>query len=531
MATIALLFSGLGLFFIGVRGLSANLVPLVGRRARAAFARALHGRVSCAISGALAGIVTQSSTAVSWIIVSFVRGGVLNDGPALMAPTWANIGTALLPLIVAIDTATPAGVVIGVVGFATYFRLARGERLRNALEAALGGALLLFGMYLVSVAVGPVREHLMHHALWQTALEHAWLLALIGGGFALAAQSSSVAAAIAVAAVSGDLLDLGAALPLVAGANLAGSFNNALLIPGETTSGRVVFALQVVQKLAGSLLLALLACAAHVFPAEVDALLAHAGPEAGGQIAVVFLLAQVGGAFATALLEQPTRALLARLMPASPAETLAQPAYLLREAMNDADATLDLAARELARLTARLPLLLDGVREDGDPASPPVAALKTAGDSLAGTVKDYLAALLDGKLNRQQVSVALLLDEAATNAAALHDALAEFAAEARHARGVPTARRLVEALHAILGAVADHADSLGAEDPTLVLGLLGHRDQLMEALRLRLSSQDDIAPAAQNALFRMTVLFERIVWQARGLVNDFTQVHRALEAD
>ncbi|MPT21752.1 MAG: Na+/Picotransporter, partial [Starkeya sp.] len=130
MATIALLFSGLGLFFIGVRGLSANLVPLVGRRTRAAFARALRGNVSAAISGTLAGMITQSSTAVSWIVVSFVRGGVLTDGPALLAPSWANVGTSLLPLIVAVDTSTAAGLVIGVVGFITYFRLVRGDRMR-----------------------------------------------------------------------------------------------------------------------------------------------------------------------------------------------------------------------------------------------------------------------------------------------------------------------------------------------------------------------------------------------------------------
>ena len=65
----------------------------------------------------------------------------------------------------------------------------------------------------------------------------------------------------------------------------------------------------------------------------------------------------------------------------------------------------------------------------------------------------------------------------------------------------------------------------------MVLSLLGHRDHLMEELRQRLSSQQDIAPEVQNALFHMTVLFERIVWLARRLVNDFSQVHRAQNAD
>lgn len=529
MGPIGFLLSGLGLFFIGVRGLSANLVPLVGRRARAAFAGALRAPLSTAVSGIVAGVVTQSATAVSWIIVSFVRGGVLPDGPALMAPTWANVGTALLPLIVAIDTATPAAIVIGLVGFVTYFKLARGDRMRNALEAALGAALLLFGMHLVSIAVGPMRDSLMSNPWWMLALDSPLLLAAIGAGFAFAAQSSSVAAAIAVAAVSGGLLGLGAALPLVAGANLASSFNNMLMIPGEATSGRLVFALQVVQKLAGSVLLALLCVVAALYPDATAGMLRLAGEDAGAQIAIVFLLAQVGGAFITNLLEMPTRRVLLRLLPANASETLAQPAFLLREASHDPDTALDLALRELARLTARLPLLLDHVRDEGEPSTPPAATLKIAGQSLAATIRAYLATLLDGALTREQVATALLMDEGAANAGALHEALAEFAEAAHEAQAVDTAQRLIEALHALLSAVAEHGESLGAEDDALVLALLGHRDRLMDDLRLRLSTQQDITPTAQNALFRMSLLFERIVWMSRRLVNDFTQAHRALE--
>ncbi|CAA0098343.1 Uncharacterised protein [Starkeya nomas] len=530
MATIALLLSGLGLFFIGVRGLSANLVPLVGRRARAAFARALRGPVSTAINGTLAGMVTQSSTAVSWIIVSFVRGGVLTDGPALMAPTWANVGTALLPLIVAIDTSTAAGIVIGVVGFITYFRLVRGDRMRNALEAALGAALLLFGMHLVSIAVGPMREALMHHPWWDAAVANPWLLALIGAGFSMLAQSSSVAAALAVAAVGTGLLDFGAALPLIAGANAAGTINNAVLIPGETSTGRVVFSLQVVQKLGGSVLLAALAVFAAYRPDYVEQVLGSA-QDVGAELALIFLAAQVGGSVIAALLEGATRRTVARLLPMNVAETLSQPAFLMRESLDDPAAALDLTTRELARLSGRLPLLLDRVREGGDPKTPPAAVLRGAGATLSATVKAYLASLLDAQPARDEVAVALLLDDGATNVAALHEAVAEFTEAAATARGLPTAQRLTEALHLLLGAVAEHAESLGADEPDMVLSLLGHRDHLMEELRQRLSSQQDIAPEVQNALFHMTVLFERIVWLARRLVNDFSQVHRAQNAD
>ena len=528
---IAELMSGLGLFFIGVRSLSANLVPLVGRRTRAAFARALNGTVGCAVSGMIAGMVTQSATAVSWIIVSFVRAGVLADGRALIAPTWSNVGTALLPLIVAIDTSIAAGVVIGIAGFASYFKLVRSDQWRNALEAALGAALLLFGMHLVSVAVGPIRDSLMHHEWWEIALHSPWILAGIGIGFSFAAQSSSVAAAIAVAAVGGGLLDLSAALPLIAGANAAAMINNALLIPGETTPGRLVFTLQVVQKAGGSLVLAVIAIIAGVDHGQANSIIAMLGGDAGTQVAVLFLLAQIGGALFGSLLEAPTRRVMLWLMPADAAETLAEPAFLLREAVADPSAALDLSIRELGRLGSRLPLLLDKVRDEPEPGTPSAIVLRNAGVALAGTIKAYLTSVLDNNPSRRQVSTALLLEDAATNAGALHEALAEFAGAAALTTSLPTASRLIEALHALMYAVADHTESLGTEEPDVVLSLLGHRDRLMEELRLRLSSQNDVPADVQNALFQMTVLFERIVWLARRLVNDISQAQRGLAGD
>jgi len=527
LATIASLMSGLGLFFIGVRGLSSSLVPLVGRRARAAFARAMRGTASASASGIIAGLVTQSTTAVSWITVSFVKGGVLGSGPALLAPTWSNVGTALLPIIVAIDTSIAAGLVIGVVGFMTYFKLARGDRMRQMLDAALGAALLLFGMHLVSLAVGPLREELMQNAWWDAALDSPLLLAAIGIGFALAAQSSSVAAAIAVAAVSNGLLDLGAALPLIIGANAAGAINNGIMVPGENAAGRVVFGLQVVQKIAGSFLLLLLFLWGEFDPLDFGSMLDLIGSEAAGQLAILFVLAQIGGALITNLLEKPARRMLGRLR-VNPAETLGQPAFLIRDALSDPTTALDLAQREIARLSTRLPQMLDHVRAEGVPDTPPPAGLRQAGVTLAGAIHSYFASLLDKQLPSQRVSSTLLLDDATSTVSALHEALAEFVTASAPARGLPAAERLIEALHAILSAVSEHAEGLGAEDPAMVLALLGYRDKLMEELRRRLSTEADVAPAALDGLFRMTVLFERIVWLSRQLVNSLSEGQRSL---
>jgi phosphate:Na+ symporter len=104
----------------------------------------------------------------------------------------------------------------------------------------------------------------------------------------------------------------------------------------------------------------------------------------------------------------------------------------------------------------------------------------------------------------------------------------DIAAAAPEAAGLPTAGRLIEAVHALMSVVADHAETLGTDDPDFVLDLLGSRDQLMEELRQRLTQTSEASNEMLDALFRMTILFERVVWPARRLVVETSQAQRVL---
>ncbi len=528
VGVIAPMLGGLGMFFIGVRSLSVNLVPLVGHRARASFAKALRGPTSSAAGGVVAGLLTQSSTAVSWIILGLIRAGMPPTIWVLVAPAWSNVGTALLPILVAINLATSASYVIGLVGFATYFKLDSTDRRRNLMDAAFGAALLLFGMQVVSGSVDPVREAMTANGDLTFIMGSPWLLVAIGAVLSLVTQSSSVAAAIAVAGVNNGLLTVPASLPLIAAANAAGIINNLLKLHRESSAGRMVFGLQVIQKAGGSLLLAVICIWAAWRPEQASEISALTSKHASGQIAVIFTLAQVFGALLASLTGKPFAALMAQWKPASEDETLGQPVFLLREALADPPVALDLALRELSRLTARLPLLLDQVRESADPKALTPATLRTAGTQLADTIKTYLINLLDQHPSRNQVAAALLLENAAGNLGAFHETLAELAAAAPEATDLPAASRLVESLHVLMGFVADHAASFGAEDPAFVLRLLGDRNAMMAELRQKLTGE--AASAAQDALFRMTILFERAIWLARRLVTDLSQAQQVLSA-
>jgi phosphate:Na+ symporter len=475
--------SGLGLFFIGVRMLSSNLVPLVGRRARAVFAGALRGPASSGLSGLAAGMLTQSSTAVSWIILGLIRAGLPAPAWVLVAPTWANVGTALLPILVAVNLTTSASLVIGLVGFATYFKLDSTDRRRHALDAALGAAFLLFGKHIVSSSVGSVPDALIANGILATVTHAPALLALIGIGFSLFTQSSAVATAIAVAGVNNGLLTIDSALPLIAGANAAGMLNHAVQLRGETALGLTIFSLQILQKAAGSILLAALAAAAYL--PSVIAALGRGHPSF--QIALIFTIAQLAGALIAASLSAPVAAWFARHRPPSNAEILANP----------------------------------------DDTAPPTATLRDAGMALTAAIKTYLLNLLDQRPGRDQVAAALLLENATGSIADLHEALAGIAAAVPDAASLPAAGRLVESLHVLMGLIADHAASLGADDPDFLLRLLGDRNAMMSELRQRLAGDESDA-AAQDALFRISMLFERAVWLGRRFVTDISQAHALL---
>src|SRR5215467_14566917 len=102
-ATIAPLLAGLGLFFSGVHFVSANLTPLAGRKFRRLLTRATAYPSLGAATGVLAGIVTQSTNAVTFVIVSMVSAGIIDKRRAMPIPVWAHVGASLLVMLVAVD--------------------------------------------------------------------------------------------------------------------------------------------------------------------------------------------------------------------------------------------------------------------------------------------------------------------------------------------------------------------------------------------------------------------------------------------
>jgi phosphate:Na+ symporter len=521
IAGIAPFLAGLGLFFCGIHFIAANLTSLAGRKARAVLTRLATTRAQAALVGIVAGILTQSTNAVTYIVIGLVGSRIIDKRRAILIPVWSHVGAAVLVIFVAIDFRIAASYLVALAGFAIYFGINRDDRARQWINILLGIGLLFLGVEMLKSSAGPLREWLFAEGFVQFAANLPPLLLVMGAALTMLCQSSTVAGAIAVAAANIDVIDFSGACWIVYGANLGSAANYLLLAKSLGGEARQIVLIQVVQKLAGFIGIVLMLAVGWTLatPLAQEMTQPLAGTTAG-QVALVFLAYQVLGSLACTLLFRQVTHWLERIAPPTELEELSRPAFLIHEALVEPSFALDLVDREEVRLMERLPTMLDSVRADGEAAATPPATLRSAGLVVGRAMASYLEQILDCDPNRAERERVVRLQHRTANLAALYEALDEFVTAGGDARKWPSSGRvadqMVEALHMLLAALGDAVKSEDAAERDFVMSLLRNRDELMERIRRRVLNEDPDMPAeAQSALFAATTLFERIVWLAR----------------
>ena len=521
IVTIAPLLAGLGLFFSGVHLISANLTPLAGKRFRRLLMLATKYRSLGALTGILAGIVTQSTNAVTHVTISMVSAGIIDKRRAMPIPIWAHVGASLLVMLVAVNLRIGASYIIALAGFAIYLGIDRADQIRHLIATFLGIGLLFLGIEMLKSGAGPLRDVIVGDGILAAAVHYPILLLVLGIGLTVISQSSTVTGAITVTAANIGLLDLPGACLLVYGANLGSGISHLVLARGLKDEGRQIALMQALQKLFGFLAVVVVltiewASGRAILAPAVGAL----SDTVPGQVAWVFLFYQLAGSTICSLLLPRLIVLLERLMPPSKSEMLAKPMFLSDDALFDPSLALDLVVREERRLLDRLPVMLDRVRADGDAKGADSETLKTAGIAVTRAMSRYLDAVMEAGPARADIERLMRLQHRASNLGTLFDSLDEFVAAARKSRQWASSGRvadqMIEAMHALLGALVDATASEDLTEQQLVLSMLGHRDELMERMRRRVLQENPDLPAeAQESLFATTMLFERIVWLAR----------------
>lgn len=509
MEQLAGLFGGLGLFFLGVKGLSGQLAAMAGQRMRAAMARGTNRPWQAAMLGLMLGALTQSSNAVTFIAASMRTAGMLPPGRVMPLLAWANVGTAGLVLVATLDLRLAAFWLLGAVGFASYFATDGGGRWRPILAALAGLGFMLLGLGLIKAGAAPLRELEIVRAILAFG-GSAWLPPFVAGVLVtLVAQSSSTVTILAITLKAAGLLSFDQAVATIYGASLGSGLAVLLLAGGLEGTAR--------QPVIGQALLRAVGAAVFLLALELERgfdvplviwLVERLARQLDTQLALVFLLLQL----VTALLAAPFHKLQVRLLerwaPASAGEEQSRPRYLYPQALEDAPSALDLVAAEQRRLTERLPAVLDPVREEGEGGP---AASEAASAALEQEIARFIAALLAREMPAEALQDAVRLQARLNLLTALRETLGEYVVTAQGLLDngmVRPVSAMAEALHLLLEELREMDEPAEA---SWLAELASDRGEMMQRLRRQ------VVGATQERFFALTGLFERAVWLVRRL--------------
>src|SRR5690606_17652351 len=265
----------------GLRMIKTGVMRAFGASLRMWIAKGTGNRFTAVLSGIMATLALQSSTATAVITASFASKGAINPRMAQAVMLGANVGTSIAAVILSLDVHwfASAMVLIGV----TIFSLSKFARGKGIGRAVLGLGLMLLALQLVGNVTGPLRESEVMVAIL-SGLADAPAFALILAGVLAFVSSSSLAVVLFVALLaSAGIVSAPLAVTLVAGANLGGAIPPMLAVLAEGTEARRLTLANFVVRAIGAIILTIFATpAAHLLetllPAADDlTIAAHIG--------------------------------------------------------------------------------------------------------------------------------------------------------------------------------------------------------------------------------------------------------------
>lgn len=527
MEIFGTIFAGLGLFFIGVKLISSNLKAMSGGAFRRLIARVTQHPVSASIVGTLGGALTQSTNAMTFIVISMVTSGMVTLPKAVPIVIWANLGTSALVLLATLDMHVMILFLLGITGIGFYFDLDKSSRYRYLLGALLGIGMLFYGLDLIKSGAAPLQELAFVRELLSMASQSFLLAFTIGVLVTLVVQSSATVSVIAVTLISIGLLSFEQSVMIVFGASLGSGLSVLLLGSNLDGTGRQLALFQVLLKLVGlAFLVPLFLLETWTQQSLLLAPLQNQVPSIDTQVALIYLLLQLVSCIAMSLLSRPALRLAQRLSPPSHEETLSSPRYLYAQAIEETQSALALVDCEQTRLLKRLPLLLNAIREDteagGGRETSKVdhAVLYRASGAVASSIDTFLGELTAGTGAHSALERIVNLHSRNSLILNLQDSCMELVGSLQQPARAPGAERIrhgiAEGLHALLDTLASALESGDPSDLDIVLQLSGDRSAVMERIRADLLSKEtSLSLADKQQLLDATSLVERITWLVR----------------
>lgn len=515
--TVLGLCGGLGLFIFGMQFLSDALQRASGQRFRQLLERLTGTLPKGLLVGAAVTAVIQSSSATTVMIVGLVNAGLMSLKQAVGVTLGANIGTTVTAQIVAFKLSDYALPAVGV-GFGLSF-FGRRRLPKRAGEVLFGLGLLFLGLKTMSQFLVPLVREPWASTMITGFADKPVLGVLAGAALTALVQSSSATTGLFIALAAEGALDLGAAVPLVFGANIGTCVTAILASIGTSLSAKRAAAIHLLIKIIGVLVVL-------PFIRQFDIIVERLGDDVPRQIANAHTLFNM----LTSLIILPFTAFIVRLaswiLPGESEVFERGPRYIDHRFLGTPAMAVAQARKEAHRMGEfvrhNLRVVFEGIMA-GDPSvNAQMIANEQVINELERAITDYLAALSVQKISEElskDVADLILAVKDLERVGDHAENLARLAVEKAEG-GIAFSPDAIAELQAMFAVVdqamggALHVLRTGAEDPDIpVAGLENQLDEMEKHLRLthiRRLTERICTPAAGIIFLDVASHFERI---------------------
>ena len=384
---LAGMVGGVGLFIVGMWLLTENMKTMVNRRLRMAASRWTSNRISAVLWGTLAGCVTQSMSACTFVVVSILRSGLITTKGALALILGGCVGVTVLVVVVSFDVGVVALYVLGIAGAVVVSD--RLSRIRPLAASCLGGAMIILGLVLLKDAAAPLAEQPWFRDTLERMGNSLFLAFLVAVFLTSIVQSASAVCVVGISMATVGVISIDQAIMIMFGSCIGSSLILYLLSINLTGRSRQVAMYMVLYNvLICAVLVPLFLVELHFDIALMKALVLSFDLDLAQQLALVFvLLGVVPLPFMLAGLELSV-SVLDKLWPISQIDELSRPKFIHDHPSVDVDTSLLLVDLEQKRVMNDLSQYFEMVRQ-----GTPVGPLREASRSVLSDIDDFLADL------------------------------------------------------------------------------------------------------------------------------------------
>jgi phosphate:Na+ symporter len=396
------LFGAVALLLYGLAQVKDGVTRAFGARLRTGLATGTRSSLRSFISGLVATIALQSSTATALTVASFAERDLIRPRMAQSVLLGANVGTAVTAWLVAtgVEWLSPLIILVGLV----LHRSGSSAR-KGAGSALIGIGLMLLSLHLLSLATEPMRQS-PALASFIGLLDNAWPVALaLAAALAVVSSSSLAVVVLILSMASAGLLSSGLVLVLILGANVGGAVPPVIAtLASPALARRITLGNLIVRATGCAIALPLAGFVAEVIPSL------PLSPEklpVDAHLAFNILLAILAWPFSGLLSDA-----MKRLVPSDP-HVDNGPRFLDPQALGNPVMALANATREVLGVgdaIERMLILAENAFKNNDPSPlSEIAALEQRVDRLQQEVKIYLSKLgregLEGENSRRSIAI------------------------------------------------------------------------------------------------------------------------------